>query len=362
MREIMLNTEIHKFETCAEFAREFALGADDLLFTIRPIYEAHFAPLGLPVKTLFWEDFGSGEPTDVMTDEIIAAASKLGFRRLVECLCPYWSQRFKLTGIRILLTESQPRLLLFDIGCRDTELGLGCTDNHQFSCSLGLELERLNLYVVRRCGTRHNLECETGELMLEHKVRLHSTACGIRAVGIPGICHLGPEDVGIRVSLGYHKVLPSINLERHIDPVRFCDRYRDIACCRPVPVCIIDMISVEIIYDVSTVVERLPFSLVVLHSIPIRIRIHDIDIIRCLSIRSGSLHMPDESIRLGIGEISDSPVESEDVEGLLIPYVSICQTSHCSGGLCQEGCRCTDPEPHRHFAILIPGLRLAPSC
>ena len=83
MREIMLNTEIHKFETCAEFAREFALGADDLLFTIRPIYEAHFAPLGLPVKTLFWEDFGSGEPTDVMTDEIIAAASKLGFRRLV---------------------------------------------------------------------------------------------------------------------------------------------------------------------------------------------------------------------------------------------------------------------------------------
>ena len=83
MREIVLNTEIHKFETCAEFAREFALGADDLLFTIRPIYEAHFAPLGLPVKTLFWEDFGSGEPTDVMTDEIIAAASKLGFRRLV---------------------------------------------------------------------------------------------------------------------------------------------------------------------------------------------------------------------------------------------------------------------------------------
>ena len=83
MREIMLNTEIHKFETCAEFAREFALGADDLLFTIRPIYEAHFAPLGLPVKTLFWEDFGSGEPTDVMTDEIIAAASKLGYKRLV---------------------------------------------------------------------------------------------------------------------------------------------------------------------------------------------------------------------------------------------------------------------------------------
>ena len=83
MKELALYTEIHKFETCAEFSREFALGADDLLFTIRPIYEAYFAPLGLPVKTLFWEDFGSGEPTDVMTDAIIEAASRLGFKRIV---------------------------------------------------------------------------------------------------------------------------------------------------------------------------------------------------------------------------------------------------------------------------------------
>ena len=79
MKEIALYTEIHKFETCAEFAREFALCADDPLFTIRPIYEAYFAPLGLPVKTLFCEDFGCGEPTDA----IIADASKLGFKRLI---------------------------------------------------------------------------------------------------------------------------------------------------------------------------------------------------------------------------------------------------------------------------------------
>ncbi len=83
MLEILLRTEIHRFENCGEFARGFALGEGDLLFTIRPIYDAHFAKLGLPLKTLFWEDFGSGEPTDVMTDAIIAAASALGFRRLV---------------------------------------------------------------------------------------------------------------------------------------------------------------------------------------------------------------------------------------------------------------------------------------
>lgn len=83
MREIILNTEIHKFDSCAEFAREFALGGDDLLFTIRPLYERCFAPLSLGVKTLFFEDFGNGEPTDVMTDEIIREASRAGFKRLV---------------------------------------------------------------------------------------------------------------------------------------------------------------------------------------------------------------------------------------------------------------------------------------
>ena len=83
MKEIILKTELHRFKTCKEFAEDFALGRGDFIFTIRPIYEKYFAPLGLPLKSLFMEDFGAGEPTDVMTDEIIEAVTALGFERLI---------------------------------------------------------------------------------------------------------------------------------------------------------------------------------------------------------------------------------------------------------------------------------------
>ena len=83
MKEIILKTELHRFKTCKEFAEDFALGRGDFILTIRPIYEKYFAPLGLPLKSLFMEDFGAGEPTDVMTDEIIEAVTALGFERLI---------------------------------------------------------------------------------------------------------------------------------------------------------------------------------------------------------------------------------------------------------------------------------------
>ncbi len=83
MKEIVLKTELHRFESCREFAGEFSLGRGDFILTIRPIYEKYFAPLGLPLKSLFVEDFGGGEPTDVMTDRIIEAVMALGFERLV---------------------------------------------------------------------------------------------------------------------------------------------------------------------------------------------------------------------------------------------------------------------------------------
>ena len=83
MKEIVLKTELHRFESCREFAGEFSLGCGDFILTIRPIYEKYFAPLGLPLKSLFVEDFGGGEPTDVMTDKIIEAVMALGFERLI---------------------------------------------------------------------------------------------------------------------------------------------------------------------------------------------------------------------------------------------------------------------------------------
>ena len=83
MRQLVLKTELHKFATCAEFAREFGLGNSDLIFTIKPLWKAYFEPLRLPVRVIFMEDFGMSEPTDVMVDAIIAVASRMEFRRLI---------------------------------------------------------------------------------------------------------------------------------------------------------------------------------------------------------------------------------------------------------------------------------------
>lgn len=83
MIELVMKTEIHKLKSCAEFADSFSLGADDLVFTIGPIWDKYFAPLGTGARPLLMERFGMSEPTDVMTDAIIAEAHRSGFKRLV---------------------------------------------------------------------------------------------------------------------------------------------------------------------------------------------------------------------------------------------------------------------------------------
>lgn len=83
MKELILKTELYTFETCSEFIRSFSLGGGDLIFTIRPIYEKYFKRDAPGARVLFWEDFGSGEPTDEMTDAVIKAASAEEYKRLI---------------------------------------------------------------------------------------------------------------------------------------------------------------------------------------------------------------------------------------------------------------------------------------
>jgi len=83
MKQIILQPELHKFDTCAEFAKEFALGENDLVLTNAYIYNPYFEQLGLKVHTIFQEKYGAGEPTDVMVDAIMAEAAKTGCKRVV---------------------------------------------------------------------------------------------------------------------------------------------------------------------------------------------------------------------------------------------------------------------------------------
>lgn len=82
MKQLILNTELYKFQTCKEFTDEFKLNSDDLVLTNEYIFEPYFKSLNIPVKTIFQEKFGAGEPTDIMVDAIIKEASKYDYKRI----------------------------------------------------------------------------------------------------------------------------------------------------------------------------------------------------------------------------------------------------------------------------------------
>ncbi len=84
MLQILMKPELHKFRTCKEFAQAFNLCGQDLVLTNQYIYEPYFAPLELDVKVIYQERYGSGEPTDVMAEQIFTAAAKQGgYRRII---------------------------------------------------------------------------------------------------------------------------------------------------------------------------------------------------------------------------------------------------------------------------------------
>ena len=83
MVEIIFKPTLHQFRTCLEFAEEFQLTAQDLILTNEYIYQPYFGQMNLGCHVLFQEKYGSGEPTDVMVDAILADAAKTGCSRVI---------------------------------------------------------------------------------------------------------------------------------------------------------------------------------------------------------------------------------------------------------------------------------------
>ncbi|WP_124067987.1 4-hydroxybutyrate dehydrogenase [Clostridium sp. E02] len=83
MNEIILKSQITYFDTCAEFAKEFNLGSQDLVLTNEYIYQPYFGHLNLNVSTIYQEAYGTGEPTDVMVDAILKTAEQCNCKRII---------------------------------------------------------------------------------------------------------------------------------------------------------------------------------------------------------------------------------------------------------------------------------------
>lgn len=83
MSEIVLKSEIYRFSSCQAFAEEFELNSNDLVLTNEYIFKPFFGKLNLAVHTIYQEEYGAGEPSDVMADAILADAAKTGCRRVI---------------------------------------------------------------------------------------------------------------------------------------------------------------------------------------------------------------------------------------------------------------------------------------
>ena len=83
MRQFYLPPQVHKFATFAEFAKEFNVGKDDLLFTNEFLYTPYMKDLGLECDVYFQEKYGPTEPTDVMYNSILADIPQDKYKRII---------------------------------------------------------------------------------------------------------------------------------------------------------------------------------------------------------------------------------------------------------------------------------------
>lgn len=83
MKAFKLVPGVAEYAEFEDFAKEAQLGADDLILTNAYIYEPAISKLNLGCHTLFQEQYGAGEPTDVMVDAILDELSGKNYNRII---------------------------------------------------------------------------------------------------------------------------------------------------------------------------------------------------------------------------------------------------------------------------------------
>ena len=83
MKAFKLIPSIAEYNSFADYAEAACLGAQDLILTNEYIYNPSISELNLGCQTLFQEQYGAGEPTDVMVDAILDELSTRCYDRII---------------------------------------------------------------------------------------------------------------------------------------------------------------------------------------------------------------------------------------------------------------------------------------
>ena len=83
MQLFSVNPKIHLFDTFTQFAGEFSLGEDDLVFTEAVIYNHYIEKLCLPCHIVIRDKYETGEPSEEAIDAILRDLKDISYRRMI---------------------------------------------------------------------------------------------------------------------------------------------------------------------------------------------------------------------------------------------------------------------------------------
>lgn len=83
MKNLTIKSEIYKYDSFREFAKDFKLGRSDLILTNEYIYKPYSKGLNLNCTLIFQEDYGTGEPSDRMIDSILKDIKDTDCKRII---------------------------------------------------------------------------------------------------------------------------------------------------------------------------------------------------------------------------------------------------------------------------------------
>ena len=83
MKKFQIIPSIAEYVDFAAFAAEEKIGPDDLVLTNEYIYNPVISDLNLGCQTCFQEQYGMGEPTDIMVDAILDALRDKEYKRVI---------------------------------------------------------------------------------------------------------------------------------------------------------------------------------------------------------------------------------------------------------------------------------------
>jgi 4-hydroxybutyrate dehydrogenase len=83
MKLLQVKPQVHKFETCKDFAEFFNIGEGDFVLTNDFIYTPAMGSLNLKADVLFQEKYGTGEPSDEMINAIMKDMEGKNYKRII---------------------------------------------------------------------------------------------------------------------------------------------------------------------------------------------------------------------------------------------------------------------------------------